>query len=58
MTQSLLLRLAFDKFLYNLQFVFSARFKSAGVVENVAVMVCEDEFVIDVVFATLQAGTS
>ena len=54
--QLFLLWLAFDEFLYNFQFVFAARLKSAGVVKNVAIMVCEDEFVIDVVFTTLQAG--
>ena len=56
--QSLLLRLAFDKFLYSLQLVFTARLKSAGVVENIALMVCEDDFVVDIVLATLQAGFS
>ena len=54
--QLILLRRSFDKFLYSLQFVFTARLKSVGVVENVAIMVCEDEFVIDVVLATLHAG--
>jgi len=29
-----------------------------GVVENVAIVVCEDEFVVDVVLAMLQAGLS
>jgi len=52
------LRLAFDKFLYHLQLVFTAGLKSTGVVENIAVMVREDEFVVDVVLATLQAGFS
>jgi len=56
--QSILLWLAFDKCLYSLQLVFSARLKSAGVVENVAIVVREDEFVVDLVFATLQAGLS
>jgi len=57
-TQPLLLRLAFDKFLYSLQLVFTARLESTGVVENIAFMVREDEFVVDVVLATLQAGFS
>ena len=56
--QSFLPRLAFDKFLYSLQLIFTARLKSAGVVENVAIMVREDEFVVDAVLATLQAGIS
>ena len=56
--QSLLLRLAFDKSLYSHQFAFTARLKSTGVMENVAIVVRKDEFVVDVVFATLQAGLS
>ena len=56
--QSVLLRLAFDKLLYNLQLAFTARLKSAGVMENVAIMVRKDEFVVNVVLATLQAGLS
>jgi hypothetical protein len=44
--------------LHSFQFIFTARLKSAGVVENIAIMVCEDEFIVDVVFATLQAGIS
>jgi hypothetical protein len=43
--------------LYRFQFVFTARLKSPGVVENIAIVVCEDEFVIDVVLATLHART-
>jgi len=54
--QSFLLRLAFDKFLYGLQLVFTACLESTGVVENIASMVHEDEFVVDVVLTTLQAG--
>jgi len=56
--QSHLLGFAFDKLLYSLQLVFTARLKSAGVVENIAIVVCEDEFVVDLVLATLQAGLS
>ena len=55
-TQLFLLRFAFDEFLYCLQFVFTARLKSPGVVENKAMIVCEGEFVIDVVFAALHRG--
>jgi len=52
------LRLAFDKFLYSLQLIFTPCLKSAGVMENVAIVVREDEFVVDLVLATLQAGIS
>lgn len=44
----------FDKFLYGLQLGFTTRLKSTRVVENIAIMVREDEFVVDVVLATLQ----
>jgi len=57
-SQCFLSRLASDKFLYCLQLVFTARLKSAGVMENIAIVVREDEFVVDVVLATLQAGLS
>jgi len=56
--QSSLPRLASDKFLDSLQFVFTARLKSAGVVENVSIVVREDEFILNVVMATLSAGSS
>ena len=56
--QSYLLRLASDKFLYGLQLVFTARLKSAGVVENVAIVVREDEFIFNLMTATLQVGLS
>jgi len=54
-SQSPLLRLAFNKFLDSLQLVFTACLKSAGVVEYIAMMVREDDFVVDIVLATLQA---
>ena len=54
--QSLLPRLASDKFLDSLEFVFTARLKSAGVVKNISMMVCEDEFILNVMVATLPAG--
>ena len=57
-SQSPLLRLAFNKFLDSLQLVFTACLKSAGVVENVAIVIHEDEFVVNLVLATLQAGIS
>jgi hypothetical protein len=56
--QSFLLRLAFDKFPYSLQLIFTASLKSTGVVENIAIVVRKDEFVVNVVLATLRAGFS
>jgi len=56
--QRSLLRLAFDKFLYRIQLVFTACLKSTRVVENIAIVAREDGFVIDVMLATLQAGLS
>jgi len=56
--QSFLLRLARDKFLDSLQLILTARLKSAGVVENISLMVGEDEFILNVVAATLSAGFS
>lgn len=53
--QSLLPRLSKDKFLHGFQFGFAACFESAGVMENIAVVTREDEFVIDIMLATLQA---
>jgi hypothetical protein len=44
--------------LNNLQLAFTTSLKSAGVVENVAIMVRKDEFVLDVMLATLEAGYS
>jgi hypothetical protein len=44
--------------LHNPELIFTAGLKSAGVVENITVMVREDKFVFDVMFATLQAGSS
>jgi hypothetical protein len=56
--QSLLLRLASDKFLDGLQLVCTACLKSARVVENVSIMVREGEFIVDVVKTTLSTGSS
>ena len=56
--QLFLLRLVFDEFLYSLQLVLTARLESAGVMENIAIMVREDELVVDVVLTTLQGGFS
>ena|SRR6266850_347847 len=55
--QSFLLRLAMDKILHNLQLGSHASLESARVVENITGVICEDEFVFDVVLATLQAGS-
>jgi hypothetical protein len=43
--------------LYNPSLIFITGLKSAGVVENITLMVREDEFVLDVMFAMLQAGS-
>ena len=56
--QPLLPRLASDKFLDSLQLVLTACLKSTGVVENVSIVVREDEFILNVVLATLSAGSS
>src|SRR6267142_4275699 len=56
--QSLLPRLTTDKFSNNLYFHFTSSLKAAGVVENVTVAVCDDDFVVDVMQATLLAGCS
>src|SRR6266850_439531 len=56
--QSLLLRLTEDKFSNNLQLVFASSLKTAGVMENVTVVVGEDELVLDCMQATLHAGCS
>jgi hypothetical protein len=42
-----------DEILNNLQLFHPACFKSAGVVENISFITREDEFVLDVVLATL-----
>ena len=46
--QLLLLGLAMDKLLHNLQLVFSTSLKSVRAVENITSMVLEDQFVVDV----------
>ena len=56
--QSLLPRLANHKFLDCLQLVCTACLKSARVVENVSTVVCEGEFILDVMKATLSIGSS
>jgi hypothetical protein len=37
----------------SLQLFFTARLKSAGVVENISIVIREDEFILNVVMATL-----
>jgi len=39
--------------LHNPQLFFFARFNSARVMENISIVVCEGEFVVDVMLATL-----
>ena len=51
-------RLLTDKILHNPQLLLTTGLKSARVVENITFMVCEDMLVLDVVLATLQAGSS
>ena len=56
--QSRLPRLAGDKFLDDLQLAFTACLKSAGVVENVSVVVREDELILNVVKTALSTKSS
>jgi hypothetical protein len=44
--------------LHDLQLFFTAGLESTGVMENISLMIREDDFVLDVVQATLQEGTS
>jgi len=55
--QSLLPRLASDKFLDSPQLVCTARLKSGGVVENVSIVIREGELILNVVTPTLSAGS-
>jgi hypothetical protein len=56
--QSLLPRLTENKFANNRQLVFTSILETAGVMENVTVMVGGDEFVVDVMQAKLHEGNS
>jgi hypothetical protein len=47
-----------DKLLHNLQFFIIACLESAVVVENISVVIREDEFVLNIMHATLQVGSS
>jgi hypothetical protein len=55
---SALPRLTADKILHNLQFTFTTRLESSRVVENIAGVFCEDQFIIDFMQATLQTASS
>jgi hypothetical protein len=46
-------RLTTDKLLNNLELVVIARFESTGVVENMSFIIREDDFVLDVMHASL-----
>jgi hypothetical protein len=56
--QFLVLRLSTDKPLHSLQLVFAASLEATRVVENISFMIREDDFILHVVQATLQAGSS
>ena len=51
--QSPLLRPILDKILHSLQLVFTTSLKSAGVVENITIMMREYKFILDVMLAAL-----
>ena len=48
-----LLRPTTDKVLHDLQLLFVPSLESSGVVENITVMICEGQFVIDVMLPAL-----
>ena len=54
--QSLSPRPASDKVFDRPQLVFSSRFKSARVVENISIVVREGQFIVNIVTATLLTG--
>jgi len=56
--QSPLSRPVSDKLLDSLQLVLAAGLKSTGVMENISFMVREDEFMLNIVMATLSTGSS
>ena len=56
--QFFLLRLLTDKLLHSLQLVFAASLEATRVVENITFMTWKDDFVLDVMLATLRAGSS
>jgi hypothetical protein len=56
--QSVLPRLTTDKILHGLQLFFTTGLESARVMKNITAVICEDQLVLDIVLAALQAGTS
>jgi hypothetical protein len=56
--QSTLSGFATDKLLNNFQLVFTAGFKSAGVVENITGVVDKNEFIVNVMQTTLKEASS
>jgi len=53
-----LLRPTTNKVLHNLQLFFTSSLESSGVVENITMMLCEGNFVLDVVQTTLRVWSS
>jgi hypothetical protein len=53
-----LLRPTTNKVLHDLQLPFTPGLKSSGVVENITIVLCKGNFVLDVMQATLRAGSS
>jgi hypothetical protein len=56
--QFLRLRPTTNKILHNLQLRFAPSLEPSGVVENITIVLCEGNFVLDVVQATLRVGPS
>jgi hypothetical protein len=54
----LLLRLLTDKLLHDLQLAFAASLEATRVMEDITLMTCKHYFVLDVMLATLRAGSS
>jgi len=42
-----------DKLLHNLQLIFTTSFESTRVMEDITIVLCEDEFILDVMQAML-----
>ena len=57
-SQSLLARLPPNEFLHDLQLILTTGLESAGVVENITIMVIKNKFVVDVMETTLQPQSS
>ena len=56
--QSLLARPSSDEFSHDLQLIFTTSLKPTGVVENITIVSFKNEFVIDIMVATLQSQLS